>query len=122
MDGYLSTGGTPIPSDGIERRYWDINNVAPGSYLISGFAELRGTNATGYCFAQGNDASNPRVAVYYKLTANSPVATNVPVQGATTITSSSTKTISVSCLGDPGSGPATFAGGSLNLIKVGTLH
>jgi hypothetical protein len=118
-DGY--PGGTAIQADGVERRYYSINNVPPGSYLISGFAVLQGSNATGYCFAEGNDASNPRIAVNYNLPAGSP-QTTVPVQGATTITSSSTNTISVSCRGSNGTGTATFLGGSLNVVKVGTLH
>jgi hypothetical protein len=112
-----------IPANGQEARYFNINNVPSGSYLISGIAELSGSNGTGHCFAEGNDAANPRVAIYYKLTADSPVATAVPVQGATTITSSSTNTISISCENDTTSGgTVTFQGGSLNITEVGTLH
>ena len=112
-----------IPANGQEARYFNINNVAPGSYLISGIAELAGSNATGHCFAEGNDAANPRVGIYFRLTADSPVVTAVPVQGATTITSTSTNTISISCENDTSSpGTVTFEGGSLNLTKVGTLH
>jgi hypothetical protein len=125
-DGYLAQfvgGGTVIPANGQEARYFNINNVPPGSYLISGIAELSGSDATGHCFAQGNDADNPRVAIFYKLTANSPIETSVPVQGATVITSSSSNTISISCENDTSSGgKVTFDGGSLNITKVGTLH
>lgn len=39
------------------------------------------------------------------------------------ITDSSTNTVSISCENDTSStGTVTFAGGSLNLTKVGTLH
>jgi hypothetical protein len=121
LDGY----GTPVvvPADGQEARYFNINNVPPGSYLISGIAELTGSNATGHCFAQGNDADNPRIGIFYRLTADSPAFTAVSVQGATTITNSSTNTISISCENDTSSaGQVTFAGGSLNITKVGVLH
>jgi hypothetical protein len=121
LDGY--PGGTVIPANGLEARYFNINNVPPGSYMISGIAELSGSNATGHCFAEGNDADNPRVAIYYRLTADSPLVTAVPVQGATTITSSSSNTISISCENDSSSGgTVTFQGGSLNFTKVGALH
>jgi len=125
-DGYNALhvgGGTVIPANGQEARYFNINDVPPGSYLISGIAELSGSNATGHCFAEGNDASNPRIAIYYKLTADSAVETSVPVQGATTITSPSNNTISISCENDTSSGgTVTFDGGSLNIVAVGTLH
>jgi hypothetical protein len=110
-----------IPANGNEARYFNITGVPAGSYLISGIAELHGTNATGHCFAEGNDANNPRVAIFYRITTNSPVETSVPVQGATTIGSSG-GTISISCENDSGSGTVTFDGGSLNVIEVGALH
>lgn len=123
LDGYFENGGTVIPPNGQEARYFNIDNVPPGSYLISGIAELAGSDGSGHCFVQGNDAQNPRIGIFYRLTADSPAFTAVPVQGATVITDSSTSTISISCENDTDSGgTVTFSGGSLNLTKVGTLH
>jgi hypothetical protein len=112
-----------VPANGREARYYSINNVPPGSYLISGIAVIGGSNAAGYCFAEGNDADNPRLGMRYYLTSTSAPVTNVPVQGATVITSSSTNTISISCENNASSGDTvTFYGGSLNITKVGSLH
>jgi Collagen triple helix repeat (20 copies) len=120
-DGYSSS--IQVPANGQEARYYSFKNVPPGSYLISGIAVIGGSNATGYCFAEGNDADNPRAAMHYYLTSTSPPLTNVPVQGATVITTSSTNTISISCENNASSpGTVTFYGGSLNITKVGSLH
>jgi hypothetical protein len=89
--------------------------------VISGFAALQGSNgSTGHCAAYGQ-ANNPRIAVYYKITADSPLETTVPVYGTATITSPTDNTISVACEADTGSA-VTFVGGWLTAIKVGTLH
>jgi hypothetical protein len=34
LDGYFENGGTVIPPNGQEARYFNIDNVPPGSYLI----------------------------------------------------------------------------------------
>lgn len=78
---WLPAGGTVIPANGQEARHFNISKVPPGSCLISGIAELAGSNATGHCFAEGAAAANPRVAMYHRITADSPFVTAVPVQG-----------------------------------------
>ena len=110
----------PVTADGIERRYFNIT-VPPGNYVINGFAALQGSNgSTGHCAAFGQ-TNNPRIAVYYKITADSPLETTVPVYGTATITSPIDNTISAACAADTGS-TVSFVGGWLTAIKVGTLH